>query len=116
MSGGMQRFGRVLKLRTGAEAEYDRLHAAVWPEVLAAISRAGIRNYSIYRHHQWLFAHFELPEGTTLEQVGQVIARDESCQRWERQMQTLQEPLPESCGESWWVAMPEVFHWEGTTP
>ena len=45
-----------------------------------------------------------------------MIAQDKFCLQWEQQMQTLQEPLPESGVENWWVAMPEVFHWEGTKP
>jgi len=112
----MQRYGRVLKLRSGMEAEYERLHAAVWPEVLMATSRAGIRNYSIYRYRQLLFSYFELPEGVTLEDVGRVCADSEECLRWEKLMQTLQEPLPESEDAAWWVAMPEVFHTDGAKP
>ena len=112
----MRRYGRVLKVRAGAEAEYERLHAAVWPEVLTAISSAGIRNYSIYRYRHWLFSYFELPQGVTLESTGLVFAQSEACLRWENQMQTLQESLPESDGASWWVNMPEVFHSDGAAP
>ena len=112
----MQRFGRVLKLRAGAEAEYERLHVAVWPEVLAAIEQAGIRNYSIYRYREWLFAYYELPDGVALAHVGQIIARNEACQRWEEKMHDLQAELPESSSGSWWVAMPEVFHLAGSKP
>lgn len=109
----MQRFGRVLRLRAGAEEEYERMHAAIWPEVLSAITCAGIRNYSIYRYGQWLFSYFELPGGFALEDIGRAWMQDAVCLRWERQMQTLQEPLPESSDGAWWVAMPEVFHAEG---
>jgi L-rhamnose mutarotase len=51
----MARYARVLRLRAGAEDEYDRLHAAVWPEVLDAIRRMGIGTYSMFRYHRWLF-------------------------------------------------------------
>lgn len=106
----MQRFGRVLRLRPGAEAEYERQHAAVWPEVLQAIRESGIRNYSIYRYGPWMFSYFEMADGASLEEAGRVIAASEACGRWEKLMQTLQEPLPESTSGSWWVDMPEVFH------
>ncbi len=106
----VQRFGRVLRLREGAEAEYERLHAQIWPEVLKTIRRAGIRNYSIYRYGQWLFSYFELPEGVSLEDVGAVCTRSEACSRWEKEMHAFQEPLPESQGEVWWVPMKEVFN------
>ncbi len=44
----MQRMGFVLGLKGEAIAEYKRLHADVWPSVLATIARCNIRNYSIY--------------------------------------------------------------------
>ena len=44
----MQRMGMVLGLKPEKVEEYKRLHAAVWPEVLAMISACNIRNYSIY--------------------------------------------------------------------
>jgi L-rhamnose mutarotase len=37
-----------MQLLPGAEAEYRRRHAAVWPEMLAALKAAGARNYSIF--------------------------------------------------------------------
>lgn len=83
---------------------------AVWPEVLEAIRRSGVRNYSIFRYRTWLFSYFELPEGTTLEQVGRVFAASPECSRWEHLMQTLQAPLPESGADAWWVPMNAVFH------
>ena len=69
----MQRFGRVLRLRGNAEAEYESLHAVVWAEVLEAITLAGICNYSIYRYHQWLFSYYELPDHRTGSRRRRVI-------------------------------------------
>src|SRR5256885_10085132 len=36
-------------LKPGAEAEYEALHASVWPEVLEAIRAAGVTKWRIYR-------------------------------------------------------------------
>ena len=55
----VRRFGQVIRVRPEAIDEYERLHAEPWPGVLAAIRRANIRNYSIYRHGELLFAYFE---------------------------------------------------------
>ena len=52
----MRRFGLMIGLKPEAIEEYERLHAAVWPEVLATIHACNIRNYSIFRHAQTLFA------------------------------------------------------------
>jgi len=108
----MQRFGKVLRLREGAEDEYERHHAQVWPEVLAAIQRSGIRSFNIYRYGRWLFAYMELPDDATLEEVGRKIAADPRSVQWEELMHRFQEPLPESKGLNWWVDMKEIFHYE----
>lgn len=113
MTPSVQRCGRVLRLREGCEMEYDRLHAAVWPEVLASIRAAGIHNYTIYRYQRWLFSYFELPVECSREQVGRTCTQSEACRRWEALMQGLQELLPESADGCWWVPMNEVFHSEG---
>ncbi len=57
----MERMGLCIRLKPEAIAEYKRIHAAVWPEVLAAISACNIRNYSIYlkERENLLFAYFE---------------------------------------------------------
>ena len=44
----MKRFGQLIGLRPEVLEEYKRYHAAVWPEILEAIRKAGIRNYSIF--------------------------------------------------------------------
>jgi L-rhamnose mutarotase len=44
----MERMGQVIRLQPEVIAEYKRIHAAVWPEVLAAIAASNIRNYTIF--------------------------------------------------------------------
>ena len=44
----MKRMGMVIGIRAEHIAEYKHLHAAVWPEVLAMISRCNIKNYTIF--------------------------------------------------------------------
>ena len=105
-----QRFGRMAQLRPGAEAEYDRLHAAVWPEVLEAISRAGIRNYSIFRQGRWLFSYCEIAGEVDFDEAVRIMLDDSACRRWETVVQTLQQPLAGSAGDTGWTSMNEVFH------
>jgi L-rhamnose mutarotase len=45
----MQRFCFTFTLRPGAEAEYQRRHDEIWPEMVQALQQAGIRNYSLFR-------------------------------------------------------------------
>jgi L-rhamnose mutarotase len=44
---GVRRFTSVVELKPEKEKEYRTLHADVWPDVVAAIKQANIRNYSI---------------------------------------------------------------------
>jgi L-rhamnose mutarotase len=115
----MRRFGRVLRLRAGARDEYERYHREIWPEVAGVLAAIGIRNYTIFCYaDRWLFSYFELPDDADLAAIGAKAASSEACARWEKLMQTLQEPLPESAsasgGEavSWWVPMDELWHFD----
>src|SRR5438132_1416845 len=55
----MRRYGSVIGVKPEGVAEYERLHADTWPEVLATIHAANMRNYSIFRFGNLLFAYFE---------------------------------------------------------
>ena len=41
-------YAAAIELRPEMEQEYRRLHANVWPEVVAAIKKANIRNFNIF--------------------------------------------------------------------
>jgi L-rhamnose mutarotase len=58
----MERVAFAMKLLPGAEAEYRRRHAAVWPEMLAALKAAGALNYSIYLHGEDLFGVLDVED------------------------------------------------------
>ena len=44
----MQRFAFKMFLKPGNEAEYQRRHDEIWPELVALLHVAGISEYSIY--------------------------------------------------------------------
>ncbi|UFH53267.1 L-rhamnose mutarotase [Spirosoma sp. KNUC1025] len=44
----MEEIAFTMKLKPGVEAEYQRRHDEIWPELSAALTEAGIRDYSIY--------------------------------------------------------------------
>ncbi|HEY0756021.1 MAG TPA: L-rhamnose mutarotase [Ktedonobacteraceae bacterium] len=105
----MRRFGQVIGLRPGASAEYERLHAAVWPDVLATIAACNIRNYSIFRHGELLFAYFEYL-GDDFEADMAKMAADPRTQEWWSLTEPLQVPLETRAPGAWWASIPEVFH------
>jgi L-rhamnose mutarotase len=103
------RFGQLIHVRPDRVAEYEALHAAPWPEVLAAIHRANIRNYSIFRHGDLLFAYFEyIGHDFAADMAG--MAADPVVQRWWQLTDAMQEPFAEREPGAWWLTIPEVFH------
>jgi L-rhamnose mutarotase len=105
----MQRFGQVIRIKPEAVEEYERLHAAVWPEVLETIRQCNIRNYSIFRHGDLLFAYFEY-HGADFAADMERMAADPATQRWWAINKPLQDPLPDRSPEEWWATMREIFH------
>ena len=54
-----QRSAFVLRVRPDKIDNYVEAHRSVWPEMLAALREAGIRNYTIFRHGNEMFGYFE---------------------------------------------------------
>ena len=107
----MQRYGSVIKVRPEKLEEYKRLHAAVWPDVLAQITACGIRNYSIYYKDGWLFSYFEYVGHDYAADMAKMAA-DPRTQEWWAVCKPCHEPLPTRGEGEWWASMEEVFHCE----
>ncbi|HVZ02312.1 MAG TPA: L-rhamnose mutarotase [Dongiaceae bacterium] len=107
----MQRYGMTIGLDPAHMAEYKRLHAAVWPEVLATIARCNIRNYSIFLREpeNVMFAYFEY-HGTDFAADMAKMAADPRTQEWWKLCGPMQRPLETRAKGEWWAAMDEVFH------
>jgi L-rhamnose mutarotase len=108
----VQRHGSVIRLRPDHEAEYRRLHAEVWPQVLAQIERSSIRNYSIFLHDGMLFSYFEYV-GDDFDRDMTAMAADPVTQEWWAVCKPMQEPLESRGEDEWWAEMREVFHHDG---
>jgi L-rhamnose mutarotase len=105
----MQRIAQVVGIKPDAIPEYERIHAAVWPEVLATIRACHIHNYSIFRHGTTLFAYFEY-HGEDFAADMRTMAADPKTQEWWRITDPMQEQLPGALPGEWWTRIPEVFH------
>jgi L-rhamnose mutarotase len=110
----MKRYGMVTGIRPEKLDEYRRLHAAVWPEVLATIAGCNIRNYSIYLHeldggNHYLFGYFEY-HGVDFAADMAKMAADPATQRWWSICKPCQKPLDAAGPDEWWTTMEEVFH------
>lgn len=110
----MKRYGSVIGLNAEKEAEYRRLHAAVWPGVLKMIAACHIRNYSIFLRrmpdgNKYLFSYFEY-HGTDFEADMAKMAADAETQRWWAVCIPCQQPLDDRAAGEWWASAEEVFH------
>lgn len=107
----MKRMAMCIGLKAEKVAEYKRLHAAVWPDVLAMISASNIRNYSIYlkEPENILFGYWEY-HGTDFERDGARMAADPRTQEWWAVCGPCQVPFENRKSGEWWSMMEEVFH------
>ena len=109
----MKRYGAVIGVKPEAIAEYKRLHAAVWPDVLKQIANSKIRNYSIYlkEPENLMFAYYEY-HGEDHDGDMAAMAADPRTQEWWAVCMPLQAPLASRKEGEWWAGMEEVFHTE----
>ncbi|WP_421579009.1 L-rhamnose mutarotase [Shinella sp. M31] len=106
----MQRIGMVIGVKPERIEEYKRLHAAVWPEVLARISACNIRNYSIFlkEPENLLFSFFEYHGADYAGDMAKMAA-DPRTQEWWAVCMPCQAPLDTRKEGEWWAGMEEVF-------
>lgn len=106
----MTRMGLCIGLKPGVIAHYKELHAAVWPEVLAAITAANIRNYSIFLREpeNLLFATWEYM-GEDFNADMELMKLNPAMQEWWTICDPLQQPLETRAPGEWWARMEPVF-------
>ena len=108
----MKRYGMVIGLRPEKVEEYDRLHAAVWPDVLKMIAVQHPQLLDLPaalpdgRHY--LFSYFEYTGNDFAADMAKMAA-DPATQRWWAVCKPCQSRLPPRPGRVV-GAMEEVFH------
>lgn len=108
------RFQAITGLNPEKANTYFKLHSAVWPEVLKTIERANIRNFSIAVKEidgkQYLFSYFEYV-GKDFDADMKMVAADPETQRWWRETEPCQIPLPDAAAiGAIWSDAEEVFY------
>ena len=107
----MTRYGMVVGLNEDKKAEYVRLHAAVWPDVLKMIAQCNIKNYSIYlkEPENLMFSYYEYHGSDHAADMAKMAA-DPVTQDWWALCRPCQNPLSTRKPGEWWAAMDEIFH------
>jgi L-rhamnose mutarotase len=103
----MPRYAFRLRIRAGAEDEYDRAHQQVWPDLLAKIKEVGISQYSIFRRGQDLFLYMHVED---FDRAWRMLDKDPVNQRWQKEMGRLFEPVPGLRPDERFAMMEEVFY------
>lgn len=109
-----KRFGMVTGIKPDQIEYYKKLHANAWPAVLKKIKECNIQNYSIYIQKMegkyFLFSYFEYV-GVDFDADMKKMAADSTTQRWWKETDPTQIPLPEAAiKKQTWTNMEEVFH------
>ncbi len=90
-----QRSAFVLRVRPDKIDEYVEAHRKVWPEMLAALREAGVRNYTIFRRGNEVFGYFESDD---LEAAAANMEAREVNARWQDTMAQLLEERVSNAG------------------
>lgn len=101
----MQKIAFKMKLKPGMQAEYEKRHAAIWPELVTLLKENGIADYTIFfdEESDSLFAVQRLT-GTSSQELGKIAL----VQRWWKYMADIMETNEDFSPVS--TALPVVFH------
>ena len=96
----------VMSVNAGQEAEYEKRHRPIWPELEAVLKKHGVHNYSIFLHPQTrqLFGYVEIED----EARWAAIANTPECRRWWKHMGGVMPANPDNSPFA--VDLREVFH------
>lgn len=104
----MKREAFKMYLKKGCEEEYERRHAAIWPELKSLLSESGVSEYSIFwdRDTNILFA-FQKVNG---DNGSQDLGDNEVVKKWWDYMADIMEVNPDNSPVT--IELKEVFYME----
>ena len=96
----------VMSVKPGLEAEHEKRHNPIWPELASMLKEHGVLSYSIYLNPgtSQLFAYVELED----EACWDALAQSPVCQRWYAYMKDIMVVSPD--GSPALTPLKEVFH------
>ena len=107
----MKRMCRVIKIKPEIIPEYRRIHAAVWPEILEAIAKSNVKNYTIFlRESENLLISYWEYHGSNYAKDMDDIKKAPHMQEWWNMTDPMQTPLKSRGTDEWWAGAEEVFH------
>jgi L-rhamnose mutarotase len=109
-----QYYGSVIELIPEKEQQYRDLHTAVWPEVVAAIRQANIRDYRIYRAELqgkiYLFSTFTYVGRDFAADMASIAADETTRERWWPLTDACQRRIPGTAAGEQWMGLEQLMH------
>lgn len=95
-----------MKLKKGFEAEYQKRHDELWPELKALLKSAGIRDYVIFLDEETLslFASLSIDDPAALDE----LPKQPVMQRWWEYMSDIMDSHPDNSPVTF--PLKEVFY------
>lgn len=106
MDNGLQRVAFKMKLIKGFEAEYQKRHDEIWPELQQLLKETGISEYSIFLEEETgnLFGFLKISNPIKLEELPSYAVM----QKWWKYMGDMMETNPDDSPVS--ITLKEVFY------
>ncbi|MFN2538976.1 MAG: L-rhamnose mutarotase [Mycobacteriales bacterium] len=104
----MNRYCFLLQVHPDKVEEYRSQHAAVWPEMQAALQQTGWHNYSLFLRPDGLLVGYV--EAEDLDRSRQAMAALAVNDRWQAQMAPLFTALDGQRPDEGFQLLDEVFH------
>lgn len=84
----------VMSVNKGQEAEYQRRHSPIWPELEKVLKAHGAQNYSIFLDEKTnqLFGYVEIES----EERWNAVAQTAICQKWWAYMKDIMPSHPDN--------------------
>ena len=98
----------AMSVHPGREAEYERRHSPIWPELEKTLKDHGVHTYTIFLDPETrrLFAYVEYEDQKQWDAVAEMAV----CKRWWAHMKELMPSNPDNSPVS--KELHEVFHIE----
>jgi L-rhamnose mutarotase len=98
----------VMSVNAGQEAEYEKRHRPIWPELEATLKNHGVVTYTIFLlpETRQLFGYVEFKDQAQWDDV----AKTAICQKWWAHMKEVMPSNPDNSPVS--TELHEVFHIE----
>lgn len=102
----MERAFFTFEIRPGTEAEYQRRHDEIWPEMVSLLKDAGVSNYTIFRRGTQIYLYLECEPDreTCFERIG----ASEVNARWSAWFEDIIVDMTDEQGQLRWAE--EVWH------